>query len=688
MPDRSGAEWDLFFVSFLSLFFELLVIRWIPSIVGPMAYFTNLTLILAFLGLGLGCLLAERPARFFNVVPLSMFSLVYAVIFFQDRPISLEDPSAVFFDYYSLVSEASKSSVSIFLIIGVLGLLTVCNFVGVGQELGRKLKHFKPLHAYSLNILGSVAGVGAFSLLAWQRCSPVLWFLCTGVAVVWLLRHEKRWAGLGAATFVAMCLLIGPTPSGVHWSPYYRIRVTPVYDPPGQGRRLAANEIDVNTLFHQFQVDLSADRSASSNKDVQAFFDLQRELYDLPYRFVRPERVLVLGAGGGNDVAAALRAGVREVDAVEIDPVIAQLGRRLHPEHPYADPRVRLVVDDARSFLHRHREQYDLIELGFLDTLRLLSQFSSVRLDSYVYTRECFQDIRNHLNPRGMVALGFSTTTPWMLARLYGLLSETFGEEPVVYTTAAGHPAILLVRLSGKLQPIPMKHLTPVMTHPLKKLVKGGLPLPSDDWPFLYMKERAIPHHYVVVIFGTLVLAALLVFTAAPMSTTSLPWRFFFLGAAFMLLETVSITRLARSFGSTWIVTSIVILLILLTILAANTWAAHWKAIPVNGVYAALGAALLACYAYRGMATWVLCLFTGLAILFAGLIFAALFREVRSPEPAFGANILGAVAGGLLENTALVFGLQMLYVFALAFYVASYLAMRDWGRITPALRPQ
>src|SRR5205085_3896167 len=70
--------------------------------------------------------------------------------------------------------------------------------------------------------------------------------------------------------------------------------------------------------------------------------------YNLPYRFYRaPASVLVLGAGMGNDVAAALRNGAGEVVAVEIDPLILRLGRKLHFEKPYDSPRVKVVVNDA-----------------------------------------------------------------------------------------------------------------------------------------------------------------------------------------------------------------------------------------------------------------------------------------------------------------------------------------------------
>ena len=93
--------------------------------------------------------------------------------------------------------------------------------------------------------------------------------------------------------------------------------------------------------------------------------------------------VAIVGAGTGNDVAAALRAKPGHVDAIEIDPVILQVGEERHPEKPYQDPRVRVVNNDARTFLRNTSNTYDLIVYGLLDSHTLLSQGSSVRLELF-----------------------------------------------------------------------------------------------------------------------------------------------------------------------------------------------------------------------------------------------------------------------------------------------------------------
>jgi len=133
------------------------------------------------------------------------------------------------------------------------------------------------------------------------------------------------------------------------------------------------------------------------------------DYYDLPYRFhTGPNEVAIVGAGAGNDVAAALRSGAQHVDAIEIDPAILLAGKMNHPEKPYDDPRVRPIVNDARSFLRNTKARYDMIVYGLLDSHTLLSAASSVRLDSFVYTIEGLREAREKLKDNGVLSLSLA----------------------------------------------------------------------------------------------------------------------------------------------------------------------------------------------------------------------------------------------------------------------------------------
>jgi predicted membrane-bound spermidine synthase len=111
----------------------------------------------------------------------------------------------------------------------------------------------------------------------------------------------------------------------------------------------------------------------------------------------------IMGSGSGNDVAAAIRMGAREIDAVEIDPVIAALGTAYHPEHPYQDERVWVHITDARTFIRNTEKHYDLLVIGLLDSHTVLSQASSVRLDSFVYTTQGFREALHLLKEDGII---------------------------------------------------------------------------------------------------------------------------------------------------------------------------------------------------------------------------------------------------------------------------------------------
>jgi spermidine synthase len=103
--------------------------------------------------------------------------------------------------------------------------------------------------------------------------------------------------------------------------------------------------------------------------------------YALPYLLNRDasqppfRKILIIGAGSGNDVSRALQWAPADarIDAVEIDPVIENLGRDNHPDRPYQDPRVRVYLTDGRNFLRSTHRKYDLIVFALIDSLASIS---------------------------------------------------------------------------------------------------------------------------------------------------------------------------------------------------------------------------------------------------------------------------------------------------------------------------
>jgi hypothetical protein len=349
-------------------------------------------------------------------------------------------------------------------------------------------------------------------------------------------------------------------------------------------------------------------------------------------------------------------------------------------------------------------DRYDLIAFGFLDSHRLFSHMSSVRLDNYVYTLEDFRRVRQRLAPGGVVAVTFTVHEKWIADRIFTVMAEAFGNRPLVYqgdsdawgtTFLIGHEALTLpsdailvddqiarAEVIGDGSRITWRY-SDVEGFLNPDLFSTDAELLTDDWPFLYMAERSIPPNYVFALLLTVLASVALVWRTVPAIDMRTPsnWNFLLLGAAFALLETRGITEIALVFGSTWLTNTIVIGAILVMILLANLVVSRWR--PRLGlVYGSLFVVLALDYLLplQGLLAfgfWVQVVAAGIRVaaplFFSGIIFARWFERTTTPGSALGANLVGAVIGGLLEYTSLVIGLRELYLLAILFYAASFL---------------
>lgn len=696
----SGATGRLVLISFLSLYLELTFIRWAPMQVRLLAYFSNYVLIAALLGLGLGMMLSERRRRLLLVFPAALTVMVIAVLVLERRNfvVPLVAEGQFIWNYLATIRPSGLLAYGVLVcfFLAVAGL-----FALVGQEVGRALRPFSSLKAYSLNVFGSLLGVAGFAVVSFMEAPPPVWFVVAGVVLLGYMWSSAR--TMKTFAFAGLCMVgtivivtIDATAGDVerHWSPYYEIEATPMYH---DGSRVGSN-ITVNKDSHQQALDLS-----KGSTSTDPYIAGRARIYNLPYSFVSPQRVLVVGAGTGNDVAAALRnAPEAHIDAVEIDPVIARLGETLHPEHPYDDPAVNVVIDDARSYLTKSDTKYDLIAFGFLDSHRLFSHMSSVRMDNYVYTRENLRRVRDRLTDDGVAAITFTVHETWIADRIFTVMTDAFGHQPLVYqgdsngygTTFVIGRAPLTVPPSAPVIDIATAESTVFADRNRitwrysttegyldASLFSDDAELLTDDWPFLYMRSRSIPPNYLLALVLTLVASLLLVWRTVPSIDVKRPsnWNFFALGAAFALLETRGITEVALVFGSTWLTNTIVIGAILTMILLANVVVSRWHP-PLRFVYLGLFAVVAIDYLFPlqrllGLDFWAQVFFAGVRaaapMFFAGIVFARWFEKTEAPSAALGANLIGAVVGGLLEYLSLIVGLRQLYLLALFFYLAS-----------------
>jgi spermidine synthase len=721
---------NLFLISFLILFFELTCIRWFGSMVIFLTFFTNLVLMACFLGISVGCVAARLPKDLVDrTIPLAVWSVLLScaiLLFYSAFGRILVDvgsqgsPQQVFFGTEYLPKDPSYFVVPIEVLAGVFFVLIACMFAGLGQEMGRALDRISNhVVAYTTNILGSLAGIVAFGVASLLHTPPIVWF---AVAIGLCLYFVKRSRLLHTAGLAGILVLVGAK-GGVglnrgdvstHWSPYYRVDYS---------REFGA--IFTNNIGHQSMLRISEAAPA----------------YMLPYLLNRGsgqapfDEVLVVGAGSGNDVQAALSQGAKHVDAVEIDPVINRIGREDHPDHPYSDPRVSVQIDDGRSFVRNTSSAYDLVSYAVVDSLVLHSGYSSLRLESFLFTEQAFRDIKSRLKPGGVFAMYNFYRQGWVVGRLAKLAEKVFGTAPLVISlpyqetispgqSQGNHFTLLLAggpdcRSIEAIQsrfaenqsfwvndkpkynqsvdafgPEPPK-LVDAEAGGWQKIglahvdTTGIDVLPSDDWPFLYLREPTIPGLNLRWIGMVAVLSLVVLFWQAPVRSFAPNGQMFFLGAGFMLLETKGVVQMALLFGSTWMVNSIIFFAILVMILLSNLFVILTrprKQWPYYGLLIASLAvnALVPMNSYLGLSWWVRsivsCSLVFVPVFFAGIIFAMAFRDSDQPDVDMGSNIGGVILGGLSESFSLIGGFNSLLFLASAYYVLSSLFARKRAR--------
>jgi len=678
--DLSGPR--LFLLSTAALFWELTMIRYVPGSIRVAGYFTNLVLLSTFLGLGTGTILGGRikdPLRIFT--PLVLLVSVCAIVFglldatnpagqhiWKGGPTqaALGGETTFLSNIQSWFDGAPTMPSE--LLIPLLMVLLAGLFVPLGAAIGERFARMQPLRAYSWDIGGSLAGILLFTCLSALGSTPVIWFTL-GFLLVGPMVLRRSWPAR-AVFLICAVLSIGASwilSSAYEWSPYQKISVSPVTPTAlgGRGDEVVGWELKVNNDFHQMMLDLS------DGMDPAGPLPPWRDVYDAPFPGSEPGDVLILGAGSGNDAMGALRSGATSVVAVDIDPVIVDLGIELHPERPYGDPRIEIVVDDARAYFKRTDRTFDTVVFGRLDSHTLLASMSSVRIDTFVYTLQSFFEVRRLVRPGGRIVMSFSRAQKWLAERIYHLLRLASGISPEIKHFRYTHCIIFTVHPPAE---VPDKAAAVAEAE--------DMGLPTDDWPFFYLRERTIPGPYLFFIALTLVLG-LVPMLLVRRGERSLNLQFLFLGAGFMLVETRSVTEMALLFGSTWAVNAITFGGILIMVFTANLVAMRWKTLRPEWLYPLVGLfilvhalvpndALLAIPWWPRLAAAILLLFS--PIFFAGMCFSASFRSVEKPHVSFGSNLLGAMIGGGLEYLSMVAGFAVLDGIAGILYALAFIA--------------
>jgi hypothetical protein len=687
---------ELVVLSFLSLFIELLFIRWMSTDIRLFNIFKNFPLVACFVGLGVG--FAQPTDRWYRSTALNMFGAVLMIRFLLPMTglAQLMPSNLASYNWFDPAADAMMQALPMTLTYMVLlvAILAGPFFVMacLGSRIGALFNASQPLPAYTVNIMGAIVGSIVFSFASFMDVSPIALFalamaILAGSFFLQYARSQALNKLTGALTATAAvatiiaCLFPLPKPDYAteFWSPYQHLTLIDMNKAGTDVSGKAHYQLMVNGRDYQH----CWDRAIKGDP----YLDIYWRRCFLPYEIKKnPKAVAVVAAGMGMDVQAGLEGGGKHIDAVDIDPVIMKLGKELNPNRPYDAPLVTPICDDARHFFTTTGRQYDLIVFSHLDSHTVIGQSSSVRLDNFVYTKEGFQQALKLLSEDGIMVVCFNARKDWFRDRMYKTLTEAAGYKPIIFKDQADEgrwsffcvagPAVK----EGRLTALPAG----VELIDMSGADKAAARVLTDDWPYLYVNDITIDWTYLLICAELLLLALIASkgFLLRPPQAGL--WQLFFLGAGFMLLELQAISRLALLYGTTWITSSIVINGILVMILLANVLVIRWRP-QIRAsyllVYGALLSSLLLSYFLPtetvlaaipgiGGATLVTTI-TLLPMFVAGMIFPTFFAEQSNSGVALAYNMLGSVIGALLEYQSNFTGINSLVLLSIALYAIS-----------------
>ncbi|HUQ01347.1 MAG TPA: hypothetical protein VM261_02575 [Kofleriaceae bacterium] len=309
------------------------------------------------------------------------------------------------------LGEAPRFTNVSFFQLALLCGVTVLPFFFAGMVVSLAITHFRAhvdrVYTWDLGGAGLAALLVGVAIRLLGGPALVVAVALLGAAAAMLLAPDRRnAAALGAVALVFVAAVF-----------------TGLFDPPGT--KSLRSELVVfdewNTFSHitvekeradtyAIRIDAAARTPIAHRRDTSSptwFKDITALGYTVAAS--HPRHALVIGPGGGIDVARALASGVAQVTAVEINPLIADDIMRGRFEAAsgglYRDPRITLVVDEGRSFIRRTRTRYDVIQLSMVDTWAATASGAFALTENTLYTLEAFQDYYDHLADDGLLTM-------------------------------------------------------------------------------------------------------------------------------------------------------------------------------------------------------------------------------------------------------------------------------------------
>lgn len=434
---RSGAGLGVYFgIALLAggvILYEIALLRVFSFTIWH--HFTFMVISVALLGFGVsGVALALRPAL---GTPSDTRASQWSLAFALSAPLTIFLLTRLPFDPTQLVEEPVQA---LYLALHYVGLALPFTFAGLGVVCLLHGHADRAGRVYGADLVGAgLGGLGAMAIIALVRVEGALLLAAaaTAAAALSLVASSRgRWRlTCGVATVALMGMVpwapglldIQPGPAKGLWRIFHGSgqfpdakhlasgwdglsRVDVVENAgttgwtdsarattPSPPQTLVVLDGDATTAIIEFDGDLSR------------LSFLEHTLPSAAHRAIRPEKVLVIGAGGGADVLSALYHGAEKVDAVEISPTVADMVTERFGDRGgallFSRDDVTLHRGEGRAFVRRNKERYDLIQLSLIDTFAATASGAFSLAESYLYTVEAFEDYLSHLEPGGALAI-------------------------------------------------------------------------------------------------------------------------------------------------------------------------------------------------------------------------------------------------------------------------------------------
>lgn len=427
--------------------------------------FAFLILSLAILGLGLGALSLRLVRRLSNLRHIGLY-LALAGIATVVGPILVFGLGLDFSQLFSSWAMRGK------LVLTILILMSAFFFGGMVLALLFKEYHKQISRLYMADLLGAGAGVIVAIVAMNSFGTPAATFLIALPILIASLLMSSGILRVLPIAIAASLILLCPRAENLleaereerapviykHWDAMSKIKL---YD-YGQGRGLNVDNI-ANSPVHFFDGDWSTTRPGEIAWGINVSY-LIRQFDSCVF--------LSLGAGGGSDVLQALAEGAKEVHAVEINPHINYMmthddtrgytlpspdsaadgastpgdssaaGQTAAPRivsvaefsgRIYSDPRVKVVTDDARAYVRKFENKFDVIFSLSSNTWAALSSGAFALAENYLFTTEAFKDYWRALTPNGFMMMEHQMYTPRLVSEVKTALKELGVADPLAH---------------------------------------------------------------------------------------------------------------------------------------------------------------------------------------------------------------------------------------------------------------